>query len=326
MFRKRDDEDERPTRPSRRGHAPPRARSWSTRIAWLVLVGGTGLILTRASLATVIQIHGDGMAPTILDGESVIMVRGTWGIEPGDLVVYDPTPPSEACGAGACDDDEAEREGSERRPGLGDSPAGRQIDTQRRANGELHNTAVVDVDEVENNWQRVRERGARVQPRNFRVGRVLAVPGDTVTFHVPNVALGLVVNGVPLQQKPDDPIRLVLAGKPAPGEDPRDLATPRLRALAWETLGDTRYPVLLGDGDDRWPGIGLPDDLGPLELQAEGYLILADNRNEGACCDSRAIGWVPAANIRGELVVRLAGDPGAAPDSDPRSRGLARLP
>src|SRR5690606_32519755 len=163
-------------------------------------------------------------------------------------------------------------------------------------------------------------------PRNFRVGRVLAVPGDTVTFHVPDVALGLIVNGVALQQKPDDPIRLVLAGKPAPGEEARDAHTPRLRPLAWETLGDTRYPVLLGDGDESWPGMDLPTDLGPLEVVADGYLILADNRNEGACCDSRAIGWVPAESLRGEVVIRLAGDPGAAPDSDPRSRGLARLP
>ena len=317
MFRQRDDEDDRP---ARRGPAPARTRNWSTRIAWLVLVGGAGLVVTRASLATVIQIHGDGMAPTILDGESVIMVRGTYGIEPGDIVVYDPTPPTEAC-----DDEELEAE-DRRDPGLGDAPGGRQVDRDRPASGELRNTAVVDVDEVESNWQRVRDRGSSDQPRNFRVGRVLAVPGDTVTFHVPDVALGLVVNGVPLQQKPDDPIRLVLTGKPAPGEESRDPSEPRLRALAWETLGDTRYPVLLGDGDDRWPGVGLPDDLGPLELQAEGYLILADNRNEGACCDSRALGWITPDKVRGEIVVRLAGDPGAAPDSDPRSRGLARLP
>lgn len=311
MFRRRDDEDERPAA----------SRGLSARIAWVVLVGGAALVVTRASLATVIQVHGDGMAPTILDGESVIMVRGAWGIEPGDIVVYDPTPASEAC-----DDQSDPAPERGRDEALGPSPGGRQIDPSQPQTGELRNTAVVDVDEVENNWQRVRDRGDRAPPRNFRVGRVLAVPGDTVTFHVPDVALGLVVNGVALQQKPDDPIRLVLAGKPAPGEDPGDAHTPRLRPLAWETLGDTRYPVLLGDELESWPGMGLPADLGPIEVQADGYLILADNRNEGACCDSRAIGWVPADNLRGEVVVRLAGDPGAAPDSDPRSRGLARLP
>lgn len=311
MFRSRDSDDEQPSA----------RRSLSTRIAWVVLVGGAGLIVTRASLATVIQVHGDGMAPTILDGESVIMIRGGWGIEAGDIVVYDPTPSSEACDEGSEPANDHDRDDA-----VGPSPNGRRIDPSQPRNGELRNTAVVDVDEVESNWERVRDRGDKARPRNFRVGRVLAVPGDTVTFHVPDVALGLVVNGIALQQKPDDPIRLVLAGKPAPGEDPGDANSPRLRPLAWETLGDTRYPVLLGDGDETWPGMDLPSDLGPIEVRADGYLILADNRNEGACCDSRAIGWVPADQLRGEIVVRLAGDPGAAPDSDPRSRGLARLP
>lgn len=300
---------------------PPRGRSGSTKLAYCVLVGGGVLLLTRAMLATVIQVHGDGMAPTILDGESVVMIRGTWGIEPGDLVVYDPTPPPDE----ACDDEgpDAARRPS---PAPGPSEGGAAVDEQRTPRGELHDAAVVDVDDVESNWQRVRDRDSRARPRNFRIGRVLARPGDTVTFHVPDVALGLVINGSPLQQKLDDPIRLVLAGRGAPGEEREDVDAPRLRTLAWETLADTRYPILPGVADSSWPAIPLPDDLGPIEIRAEGYLILADNRDEGACCDSRAIGWISAEKVRGEVVVRLAGDPGAAPDSDPRSRGLARLP
>ncbi|WP_052555889.1 S26 family signal peptidase [Enhygromyxa salina] len=310
MARKRNDEDERP--------APP--RRLSTKVAYCVLLGGAALVITRASLATLIQVHGDGMAPTILDGESVIMVRGEWGIEAGDLVVYDPSPPEPAC------EDELTEPADRRAAEPGPRPGGSAIDERRSPRGELHDTAVVDVDDVESNWERVRERGTKASPRNFRVGRVLAVPGDTVTFHVPDVALGLVVNGSALQQKPDDPIRLVLSGKPAVGEDRRDAEGPRLRALAWETLGHTRYPVLLGGEAPTWASMGLPEDLGPIEVRAEGYLILADNRDEGACCDSRAIGWVPPDALRGEVVVRLAGNPGAAPDSDPRSRGLAHLP
>jgi signal peptidase I len=298
----------------------PRPRSTSTKVAYCVLVGGAALIATRAMLATVIQVHGDGMAPTILDGESVVMIRGTWSIEPGDLVVYDPTPPEQAC------DDEAPDADPRPSPAPGPSEGGASVDEQRTPRGELHDAAVVDVEDVESNWQRVRDRNNRARPRNFRIGRVLAKPGDTVTFHVPDVALGLVINGSPLQQKLDDPIRLVLAGRGAPGDDRDDAEAPRLRTLAWETLGDTRYPILPGTSDSGWPAIPLPDDLGPIEIRAEGYLILADNRDEGACCDSRAIGWVDAAKVRGEVVVRLAGDPGAAPDSDPRSRGLARLP
>lgn len=303
-------------------HEPPRQRSASTKLAYCVLVGGAVLIATRTLLATVIQVHGDGMAPTILDGESVVMVRGTWGIEPGDLVVYDPTPPPEE----ACDDDEAPDADGRPSPAPGPSEGGASVDDRRTPRGELHDAAVVDVEDVETNWQRVRDRDSKAHPRNFRIGRVLARPGDTVTFHVPDVALGLVINGSPIQQKLDDPIRLVLAGRGAPGEDRDAINTPRLRTLAWETLGDTRYPVLPGTSPTRWPAIPLPDDLGPVEVRAEGYLILADNRDEGACCDSRAIGWVSAEKVRGEVVVRLAGDPGAAPDSDPRSRGLARLP
>jgi hypothetical protein len=302
---------------------PPRQRSASTKLAYCVLVGGGMLLATRAMLATVIQVHGDGMAPTILDGESVVMIRGTWGIEPGDLVVYDPTPPPEE----ACEDDEALPPAARPSPALGPSAGKAAVDEQRTPRGELQDAAVVDVDDVESNWQRVRDRNSRARPRNFRIGRVLARPGDTVTFHVPDVALGLVINGSPLQQKLDDPIRLVLAGRGAPGEERDDIDTPRLRTLAWETLGDTRYPILPGNSSgSSWTEIPLPDDLGPIEIRAEGYLILADNRDEGACCDSRAIGWVSADKVRGEVVLRLAGDPGAAPDSDPRSRGLARLP
>jgi signal peptidase I len=299
---------------------PPRPRSTSTKVAYCVLVGGAVLIATRAMLATVIQVHGDGMAPTILDGESVVMIRGTWSIEPGDLVVYDPTPPTQRR------EDEAPDADPRPSPAAGPSEGGAAVDEQRTPRGELHDAAVVDVEDVESNWQRVRDRDSRARPRNFRIGRVLARPGDTVTFHVPDVALGLVINGSPLQQKPADPIRLVLAGRGAPGEEREDVDTPRLRMLAWETIGDTRYPILPSASDPGWPAIPLPDDLGPIEIRAEGYLILADNRDEGACCDSRAIGWVGAEKVRGEVVLRLAGDPGAAPDSDPGSRGLARLP
>ena len=225
------------------------------------------MIATRTLLATVIQVHGDGMAPTILDGESVVMIRGTWGIEPGDLVVYDPTPPPEE----ACDDDERDADGRPS-PAPGPSEGGAPVDDRRTPRGELHDAAVVDVEDVESNWQRVRDRDSKARPRNFRIGRVLARPGDTVTFNVPDVALGLVINGSPVQQKLDDPIRLVLAGRGAPGEDREDLAEPRLRTLAWETLGDTRYPVLPGTAAPSWPAIPLPDDLGPVENPCRGLL------------------------------------------------------
>lgn len=278
--------------------APRPQRSTSARVAWVMLLGIGAVVLTRASLATIVQVHGDGMAPTILDAESVVMVRGTWGIERGDVVVYDPTPPSEPSS-------EPELEPLPPRTTPGPIDEGRTIDPKRRPRGELRNTAVVEVDEVEANWSRVRDQDED-QPRGYRVGRVLAGPGDTVTFHVPDVALGLLINGSPIEQKADTAIERT------PVDDPK------LRPTAWETLGDTRYPILAGTTPPNWAGIGLPDDLGTLEVQAEGYLIMADNRDEGACCDSRVLGWIPAEKIRGEVVLRLTGDVGG--------RGMQWLP
>ena len=292
-------------------------RRGSARVAWVLLIGAGALVLTRALWATVIQVHGDGMAPTILDGESVLMIRGRWGIESGDLVVYDPSPTPKPAG-------EPPAEAQPHALPFGPSPGEHWADPRATPRGALRGTAVVDVDEVESNGRRVRDGGAQASPRSFRVGRVLAVPGDRVTFHVAEAGAGLAVNGQLLRHKLDTPVRLELAGRPAPGEDGAGLAS--LRPLAWETLGEARYPVLLGAEAPQWPGMGLPDDPGPIEVEAEGYLILADNRDEGACCDSRALGWIAPQALRGEIVLRLAGDPGAAPDSDPRSRGLQWLP
>lgn len=284
---------------------PPPPRSSSARVAWVMLLGLGGLVFARASLATVVEVHGAGMAPTILDRESVLMVRGTWGIERGDVVVYDPTPPRAA-------EPEPERTSPAPRSSPGPLERGRTSDPERRPRGELRNTAVVEVDEVEANWDRVREADED-RPRGYRVGRVLARPGDAVTFHVPEVALGILVNGEPIAHKPGEPVELPIASSPAAKR-----SEPERRATAWETLGDVRYPILAGRTPARWTGIAAPEGLGSVELIAEGYLVLADNRDEGACCDSRVLGWIPAAKIRGEVVLRLPGESG--------ERGLQWLP
>ena len=309
MFRRSDDDVAPISKPR---------RSASARVAWVLLIGAGAVVLTRASAATIVQVHGDGMAPTILDGESVVMIRGTWGIEPGDIVVYDPTPPAEP------PEPEAEPPRPLPRSTPGKSDQGRTIEPERRARGQLRNTAVVEVDEVEANWEQVQGGKHDRRPRGYRVGRVLACPGDTVTFHVPDVPLGLLVDGSPIAQKPGDRIRIALAGKPRPGEIAG--REPRMRETAWETLGDSRYPILAGTMPMDWTGIGLPDDMGPIEIHAEGFLVLADNRDEGACCDSRVLGWIAPQNVRGEVVLRLAGDPGAMPDGDPSARAMQWLP
>ena len=68
--------------------ARPRERSWSTKLAWGVLVGGGTLVLLRMAFATVVKVHGDGMAPALLDGDHVLLLRGAWSVDRGDVVVY----------------------------------------------------------------------------------------------------------------------------------------------------------------------------------------------------------------------------------------------
>lgn len=297
-------------------------RSWSTRLAWLTLVGGVVLVATRVSVATVVQIHGDGMAPTLFDGDHVMLVRGSATVERGDVVVYAPgvampVPPLEPEMAEA-DDPRADNDRGQEPPDVREDPS-----------RNLHNTAVIDPEDLEDNWEKVQARSdglATYEAPTLRVGRVLAVPGDRVAFNVPGAALGLAVDGEPLLEKPGEALRLALRDV----EDPQAPAgAARLRATAYETTDDRRWQVLAPaqEPEDPWPGLGLPPpEAGPVELEAPGYLVVADNRDDGACCDSRAIGWVPAEAIRGRVLVRLTSNPAAAPDLDPGARGLQWKP
>ncbi|HEY8378967.1 MAG TPA: S24/S26 family peptidase, partial [Nannocystis sp.] len=129
---------------------PVRDTSWPTRLAWCVLVGGAALLVLRCSVATVVEIHGDGMAPTLRDGDHVLFVRGTWGLDRGDLVVYDPTPP----------EPEPEPAPAPAPEIPGERPA---PDSRPRAPGSrdrLRNTAVVDAKDLglDDEWQQVQRR------------------------------------------------------------------------------------------------------------------------------------------------------------------------
>jgi signal peptidase I len=275
--------------------------------------------LLRASVATVVQVHGDGMAPTIVDGDTVLLIRGKWSVMPGDVVVYDPHP---------ADDPEGSSELPQPAPGAGEEDD-THPDARKSSIKQMRDVSVVDRDEFEGNWERVKEKSGVDTPvaRAYRIGRVVACPGDKVTFNVDEAALGVSVNGIPLQQKSKEPIRIVLRGKPILGEDEAAVHRPRLRTSAYEWHGDVRYQVLTNtSADAAWPTLGLPSDRGPVQLTAPGYLILADNRQEGACCDSRAIGWVRPDHVRGEVVARLAGNSNATPDLDPQARGIQWLP
>lgn len=307
MLRRRKPPEDEPTRP-RTG------RSWSNRLAWCTLFGGGLLLVTRLSVATVVEIHGDGMAPTLVDGDHVVLLRETPSLERGDIVVYNP---AEALGAGP--DSELPAEST---PPTGDDDAEGFPDARRSPRGDLRNTAVVDPAELRDNWERVKQKSdSDAASAPLRLGRVLARPGDRVTFFVPDGALGLAVEGEAVLHKAAAPIRINLVE-----EDVSGLA---VRDLAYESTPARRYPVLLGAEPDAelWNGLALPPPTdGPVEIDAPGYLVVADNRDGGACCDSRALGWIPADAIAGKVALRLPGDPAATPDLDPSARGLLWKP
>ena len=258
---------------------PPPDNSWPTRIAWGVLIGGFALVLTRASVATVVRVHGAGMDPTISDGDGVLLVRSTLALEAGDIVVYDPTPPPEP------QPEPDELPGGDPRDAASFGPA----DELQPA---LPNTAVVDVEGVEKRWGRLSRADSVTPgpPASYRIGRILALPGDAVSFHVQDAPLGIAVNGVPLRAEADSAL-----GESEP-------ASASLTRLEMGPQGPYRVRPAT---EVSWPGMVLPEENGPVQIRAAGYLIVADNRDESACCDSRAIGWVPAEHIRGEIALRI---------------------
>jgi len=267
------------------------------------------------SLATVVKVHGDGMAPTLVDGDHVLLVRGQWSVERGDVVVYATALPDEP-------------ELGPELPAENDAPRtknrdGREFpDARARPGRDLRNTAVVDPEELgptlQQNWRTVQARAdGSITARSFRVGRVLAMPGDRVVVTRKAGSVEITVQGVAIQRKPGQPVRIVLreGARPEPVE----------RTTAYETNGERRYVVLdRGTALLDLQALGL--GAGVSEIEAPGYLVLADNRDEGACCDSRALGWIDAAQIRGEIAARLAGDPSATPDLDPGARGFLWKP
>lgn len=265
---------------------PPR-RSWSARMAWLTLVGGGALLALRVSVATVVAVHGNGMAPTLLEGDYVVVLRERWTVERGDVVVYDP---AMALGPGSETLAESPPTDSPSAP----NAHGREFpDARRDPQAAFRNTAVVDRDALEQNWEKVQDKshGLVGEASSMRLGRVLAAPGDTIEFHVEGATLGLRVDGERLTSKVD------------PGGDP-DLP------IAYENGIRRRYAVRMADAKATWPGLDLPPPgSGPVQTQAEGYLIVADNRDEGSCCDSRALGWIPAEAVRGKVVLRLSSHP-----------------
>ncbi len=299
-------------------------RHWSKRVALGVLVSLVALVAVRASVATVVRIHGDGMAPTLLDGDAALLLRTGWELEIGDIVIYDPelTMPAEAATRVAAP---IERANGEMDLGAADEPD---------ISPPMVNTAVVEREELDHGWNRVQRKtlGDGSHPGGLRVGRVLAMPGDRITFGHESGALGLAINGTPIVQKQGEValVRLLAPSSSSSGDKAgdkaRDKATPskqetvlRERATRYEMYGAHRWTVLPAHAPIEWTGLGLPSlHDGPIEIVADGYLIIADHRDDGACCDSRALGLIPREAIRGELVARMRAkhDPNDDPDDD----------
>lgn len=315
------------TNPAKRDTRRPARGS---RLALYVLVSAALTIGLRATVATVLPVHGDGMAPTLLDGDVVLMTRGHWSVELGDVVVYAPL---------------ATELPSTERP-LPPDPSGRRAprgpsDNSRLRHAPFPNAAVVDTDRIDATlnaqWRQVkRQSSAAEKPqrtRTLRIGRVLARPGDKVTFNAPESAMGIAVNGVPLRHKASFAQRMVLPDPPAPGERRADLAVPKVRATAYESLGEHRYPILVSSEHEVLRDLDallLPAPASvaarPTSIVAPGYLVFSDNRPEGACCDSRAVGWIDPDALEGEVIARLSGAVDKAPDADPAARGPRWLP
>jgi hypothetical protein len=145
--------------------------------------------------------------------------------------------------------------------------------------------------------------------------------------------MGIAVNGVPLRHKSSFARRMVLPAPPTPGERARDLDVASVRATAYESLGERRYPILVSSEREELAGIealvapsaGSVSET-PTSIIAPGYLVFSDNRPEGACCDSRAVGWIDPDAVEGEVVARLSGATDKAPDADPAARGPRWLP
>lgn len=308
---------------------PPRtgARTWSSRLAWGVLVAGGGLIALRVAFATAVPVHGDGMAPTLLDGDHVLLLRGTWSVDRGDVVIYAASLPTEVAPAATPRERDAPR--SHREDGS-EFP-----DARRAPQGELRNTAVVDPEELgealDENWRVVQARAdAGLATRTaYRVGRVLARPGDRVALVRERGGLGLAIEGQRVEQKEGAPLELRLEYDDAA----------RARRVLWEQTGPRRYQVLdTGAVAPQWQQLlaaaaelASHDDATPPthdddEVVAPGYLVLADNRDEGRCCDSRVLGWISPEAIRGEVLARLGGNTTAVPDQAPGSRGFQWKP
>ena len=285
-----------------------------TRIVWPTIgLSIAALVMLRLFVVTILVIEGNAMAPSLRNGDQVILLRGTWGLSAGDVVAFDVTktrpsqPDSPKPRSLPPPTNDPKTPAPEERPknGTQNDPSSdvfrQSAESPRR---ELRDTHLwIDATEVEDRWERLSNQAAQSGVPDsvlgsaatgtgaIGIGRIIALPGQRVTFRDSKCPLGLA--------GPESHCLI------------RQHQTKDGRTL--EHRGAVQYAVLHSNDSemDDWAAMTLPDDTLPVEIIAPGYLILSDDRSSHSAFDSRAIGWIDPEHIRGELVFRVNHDPQA---------------
>lgn len=285
----------------------------SSRRAIFVLLGGAALLLLalRVFVGTLVPIQGDGMAPTLRSGDYALLLRGHWGLERADLVVFERGASLSPSPAAAPEEPQPSRISPSDIPKQDRQTLWiPQREVQRRFDDLVADTMVAK-DRALGAQASLAADSSQAQPqgKELSIGRIMARPGDRLRLGQRGCPWGLAeISGACLLQRKQDAAGHGLE-QLGPHlyrlSDPRDEA-----AIPPDTLDATSpasrpdpLPVVLGAQEPpnsrdreapRPPQRGL--------VTAEHYLL----RIQEFASDSRAqLQWVRPAAIRGELVYRI---------------------
>jgi signal peptidase I len=239
----------------------------------LAVVGVLGLVVVRVFVATIVEVEGHAMSPNLENEDRIFVRRGAWMIAPGDAVVFRPPP------------DLLTRSGFAPPP-ASVPPQGQPPLAMSVTSGQPLPSAWLDRSALAARWSHL--QGESEDPKgHWWMGRVLARPGDVVVFGDPAAKGGIIVNGAilhdvadPQADNPKLPSRKIVLGD-------------RVVSVQGSTL---RFDIarLVPAGTKL-----------PVAIEAPGFLVLADDRDRGQCCDSRKLGWVDASAVKGAVLGRL---------------------
>lgn len=248
--------------------------SWRTRLGRWGLSGFLLLAGVRVFCATVVQVEGQAMAPNLGDADRIVVARGDWLIAPGDAVVYHPPPSFWQNGEGQA-------------PPNGRAPLQQAPLAVSLSTGKTLPSAWLDAEVLATRWQSLNNDSRAVDSAQWWIGRVLARPGDVVVFGDPAAKQGIIVNGVVIHDVADPQ-----AGTPT---------KPTRKVVMGERVVAVQGSALRLDLARLLP----PNTTLPVAVSAPGYLLLADDRDRGACCDSRRLGWIARSAVEGSVVARV---------------------